>query len=188
MSKVALGESVTVDWWNLFQSPDLTLLVKQAIAGSPTLESAKARLAKAQEAVMAASGPFYSQVSSDAGIARQKVGATTFGLTPSEAPLPPNFNLFQVGPTVSYALARHVWRQSPDRTVIRTGRLSARSDRRNISDPQQKYGGLGNPGGRCLGPGKCLGDVHQLTIAIAGREHQVPAYRLEDHPEGEVPS
>jgi NodT family efflux transporter outer membrane factor (OMF) lipoprotein len=102
--KVALGETVTVDWWKLFRSPDLTLLVKQAIAGSPTLESAKAKLAQARESVTAATGALYPQVSFDASIAHEKVSAATFGLTQSQAPLPPNFNLFQVGPTVSYAL------------------------------------------------------------------------------------
>ena len=40
---IALGEKVTGDWWTLFRSPDLDGLVKQAIAGSPTL----GKLAKA---------------------------------------------------------------------------------------------------------------------------------------------
>ena len=53
---VAPGEKVTVDWWTLFRSPDLDLLVKQAIVGSPTLDSAKARLAAARETVTAATG------------------------------------------------------------------------------------------------------------------------------------
>ena len=48
-----LGEKVAVDWWTLFQSPDLDQLVKQAVAGSHTLESAKARLAQAREAIAA---------------------------------------------------------------------------------------------------------------------------------------
>jgi NodT family efflux transporter outer membrane factor (OMF) lipoprotein len=102
--EVVLGERVTADWWKLFRSPDLTLLVKQAIAGSPTLESAKARLAQAREAVTAASGALYPQVSFTASVAREKLSATTFGLSPNAFPLPPNFNLFEVGPNVSYAL------------------------------------------------------------------------------------
>jgi NodT family efflux transporter outer membrane factor (OMF) lipoprotein len=101
---VVLGDKVTGDWWTLFRSPDLDRLVKQAIADSPTLEAAKARLAEARESVTAATGALYPQVNFNASIAREKVSASTFGLTPSEAPLPPNFNLFQVGPTVSYAL------------------------------------------------------------------------------------
>ncbi len=38
---VALGETVTADWWTLFRSPDLDQLVKQAIAGSPTPDERK---------------------------------------------------------------------------------------------------------------------------------------------------
>jgi outer membrane protein TolC len=101
---IALGEKVTGEWWTLFRSPEVDLTVKQAIAGSRTLESAKARLLAARETVTATSGALYPQVNFNASAAREKVSASTFGLTPSEAPLPPNFNLFQVGPTVSYAL------------------------------------------------------------------------------------
>jgi len=101
---VTLGEKVTGDWWTLFRSPDLDRLVKQAIAVSPTLEAARARLAAAREAVVEATGALYPQVSFSANAAREKVSASAFGLKPDEAPLPPNFNLFQVGPTVSYAL------------------------------------------------------------------------------------
>jgi NodT family efflux transporter outer membrane factor (OMF) lipoprotein len=101
---IELGEKVAVDWWTLFQSPDLDLLVKQAVAGSRTLESAKARLAQSREAIDAASSALYPQIGLNASAARERVSATEFGLRPSAFPLPPNFNLFQVGPSVSYAL------------------------------------------------------------------------------------
>ena len=101
---IELGEKVTVDWWTLFQSPDLDLLVKQAVAGSRTLESAKARLAQAREAIVAASSALYPQIALNASAAREKVSATEFGLGSNAFPLPPNFNLFQVGPSASYAL------------------------------------------------------------------------------------
>src|ERR1700760_4227647 len=54
-----LGSELTGDWWSLFESSDLDQLVKQAIAGSPTLEGARARLTQAQEAVTAASAGLY---------------------------------------------------------------------------------------------------------------------------------
>jgi NodT family efflux transporter outer membrane factor (OMF) lipoprotein len=101
---VALGEKVTVDWWTLFRSPDLDRLVKQAIVGNPTLDAAKARLAAAQETVTATTGALYPQIGFSASATREKVSAATFGLHPDQVPLPPNFNLFQLGPTVSYAL------------------------------------------------------------------------------------
>ncbi len=101
---VALGEKVTADWWTLFRSPDLDRLVKQAIVGSPTLDAAKARLAAARETVTATTGALYPQVGFSASATREKVSASAFGLHPDQVQLPPNFNLFQLGPTVSYAL------------------------------------------------------------------------------------
>jgi NodT family efflux transporter outer membrane factor (OMF) lipoprotein len=101
---LAVGEKVAVDWWTLFQSPDLDSVVKQAIDGSRTLESAKERLIQAHEAIAAASSALYPQVAVGAGVDRQKVSATQFGLPPSAFPLPPNFNLFQVGATVGYSI------------------------------------------------------------------------------------
>jgi NodT family efflux transporter outer membrane factor (OMF) lipoprotein len=101
---LAVGERVAVDWWTLFQSPDLDSVVRQAIDRSPTLESAKERLVQAREAIAAASSALYPQVAAGAGVTRQKVSVTQYGLPPSAAPLPPNFNLFQVGATVGYSI------------------------------------------------------------------------------------
>jgi NodT family efflux transporter outer membrane factor (OMF) lipoprotein len=99
---VALGERVAADWWTLFRSPKLDLLVKQAIAGSRTLEGAKTKLEQAREAVAVAASALYPQVGLNASVMEEKQTAATFGLTPNVAPLPPSFNLFQVGPTASY--------------------------------------------------------------------------------------
>jgi NodT family efflux transporter outer membrane factor (OMF) lipoprotein len=101
---LALGEQVAVDWWTRFRSPDLDSIVKQAIDGSRTLESAKERLTQAHEAIAAAASALYPQVAVGASAAREKVSATQFGLAPNAFPLPPNFNLFQVGGTASYTL------------------------------------------------------------------------------------
>jgi outer membrane protein TolC len=49
---VVLGEKVTGEWWTLFRSPDLDRVVKQAITGNLTFESAKARFAAARESVV----------------------------------------------------------------------------------------------------------------------------------------
>jgi NodT family efflux transporter outer membrane factor (OMF) lipoprotein len=101
---VALGESVTAEWWTLFRSPEVDALVKEAIANSPTLESAAARLTAAQESVAAASGALYPQVDFGASATRGKINAASYGLNPDTVRLPPNYNAFQLGPTVSYAL------------------------------------------------------------------------------------
>ena len=101
---VVLGAKVTSAWWTLFRSPDLDRLVKQSIADSPTLEAAKARLVAARDTVTATTGALYPQIGFSASATREKVTAATFGLHPDAVPLPPNFNLFQIGPTVTYAL------------------------------------------------------------------------------------
>lgn len=100
--KVAVGEKVTADWWSLFRSPNLDMMVKQAIVGSRTLESAKAKVAQAREAVAAAKSALYPQVGFNADVTEEKQSAASFGLGPNVAPLPSNFNFFQVGPTASY--------------------------------------------------------------------------------------
>ena len=86
---VVLGKRVTAEWWTLFRSPNLDTLVKQAIAGSRTLESAKARLVQAREAIAAASSALYPQVGFNASVTQEKQSAASFGLTPNQAPLPP---------------------------------------------------------------------------------------------------
>jgi NodT family efflux transporter outer membrane factor (OMF) lipoprotein len=101
---VVLGDKVTSDWWTLFRSPELDRLVKQSISDSPTLDAAKARLAAAREDVTATTGALYPQIGFSASATRETVSAAAFGLHPDAVPLPPNFNLFQIGPTVSYAL------------------------------------------------------------------------------------
>jgi NodT family efflux transporter outer membrane factor (OMF) lipoprotein len=101
---IALGETVEAEWWTLFRSPELDGLVKQAIAGSPTLEGAKARLAQSQQLVRAASGALQPQVGFDVADTEQKETAAEFGLSPQVVQLPSSFNFFQIGPSVSYDL------------------------------------------------------------------------------------
>jgi len=101
---IAPGEKVTSDWWTLFRSPDLDALVKQAIAGSPTLVSAKARLAEARQGVIQARSALYPQIGFDASIAGAKQSAAMFGLPASAFPLPNSYELFQFGPSASYTL------------------------------------------------------------------------------------
>jgi NodT family efflux transporter outer membrane factor (OMF) lipoprotein len=115
---IALGEKVTGEWWTLFRSPDLDGLVKQAIAGSPTLESAKARLTEAREEVAAVRGGLAPQIGFNAGVQEEKESTDAFGLKSTVVALPANYSLLQLGPSVSYDLdlfgggRRRVERQS----------------------------------------------------------------------------
>jgi NodT family efflux transporter outer membrane factor (OMF) lipoprotein len=96
------GGKIAADWWTLFHSEDLDSLVKTAIAGNRTLEGAKARLASAREAVIAANGGLYPQLDFHTGVSRQKINTSSFGLKPGSIALPPNFNLYSVGATASF--------------------------------------------------------------------------------------
>jgi len=100
----ALGGEVRGDWWTQFHCAPLDGLVQQAIAGSWTLESARAHLAQAQEAVTVASSALLPQLNLSASAAREKLTPASFGLPAGALALPPNFNLLQVGPVASYSL------------------------------------------------------------------------------------
>jgi NodT family efflux transporter outer membrane factor (OMF) lipoprotein len=101
---IAVGEKVTGDWWTLFRSPDLDGLVKQAVAGSPTLDSAKARLTEAREGVIVARSALYPQIGFNASLGGDKQSLNTFGLPSSTVVLPDSYELFQFGPSASYTL------------------------------------------------------------------------------------
>jgi NodT family efflux transporter outer membrane factor (OMF) lipoprotein len=99
---VVLGEKIATGWWSLFRSQTLNGLVRQAIAGNQSLESVRQRLAQAQEAIVVAKSALYPQIGLSAGETEEKQTAASFGLPASAFPLPPSFNLFQVGPIASY--------------------------------------------------------------------------------------
>jgi NodT family efflux transporter outer membrane factor (OMF) lipoprotein len=99
---LSIGDKVAVDWWTLYRSADLERLVKEAIAGSPTLDSAKARLAAARAEVVAASGALYPQVGIGASATEERQSAGAFGLSSAQFALPPSFNYFQIGPSASW--------------------------------------------------------------------------------------
>ena len=100
----ALGKRITGDWWKLFHSGPLDHVVQQAIGGNRTLVAAKATLAQAEQARIQASGGLFPQVDLGASAARQKISPSQFGLQKLPAGFPPIFNLFSIGPRVSYAL------------------------------------------------------------------------------------
>lgn len=101
--RLAIGQRIPAEWWQLFHSPELDHVVRQALARSPTLDVAEDTLAEAQEAVIEARGGYYPQVDLSASAERQKGPAFALGLLPSKEGLP-EFNLYSLGPTVSYSL------------------------------------------------------------------------------------
>lgn len=62
-------------WWQRFKDPQLDALARQAIAGSPTLELANARLSQARAALAATSAGLMPQVGVTERAARQRISA-----------------------------------------------------------------------------------------------------------------
>ncbi|HUI45368.1 MAG TPA: efflux transporter outer membrane subunit [Nitrospirota bacterium] len=94
------GAKIVSDWWQLFNSPKLDAVVKEAIANNPNLQAAQASLRQSQDNLRAGYGVFYPQLSAGLDASRQKSApALTGGITPSSI-----YNLFTLSATVSYAL------------------------------------------------------------------------------------
>jgi NodT family efflux transporter outer membrane factor (OMF) lipoprotein len=97
---VVLGKNIVGDWWTLFHSPTLDGLLEQALANNRTLAAAKATLKQARHAVAQAAGAYYPQVDLGAGASRQRTNLATQGFPPATS----EFNLYSLGPTVSFDL------------------------------------------------------------------------------------
>jgi NodT family efflux transporter outer membrane factor (OMF) lipoprotein len=100
--KLENGGDIPAQWWTLFQSPELDRMVRDALANSPTLAQASARLKEAQEEANAHTGATkYPNVNATVSAQREQVNLATFGVP---FPSPPPFGLLNGSVAVSYAL------------------------------------------------------------------------------------
>ncbi|AOJ73409.1 MULTISPECIES: efflux transporter outer membrane subunit [unclassified Burkholderia] len=108
------GAAVPERWWTAFASPQLDDTVSEAIADSPTLDTARATLEQAQQAILAARGGLFPQVDVAAS---GKHARTSIGADESVHTIG---NLLAVGPTVSYDLdlSGRVRRQVEQQTAL----------------------------------------------------------------------
>jgi NodT family efflux transporter outer membrane factor (OMF) lipoprotein len=99
------GAALRQDWWSLFHSQQLDLTVQAAIAGNRNLIQARATLEQSQQVEVQAAGGLYPHLNLNASAERQRLNFATLGIKPN--PLFPKyseFNVFSIGPTVSYNL------------------------------------------------------------------------------------
>jgi NodT family efflux transporter outer membrane factor (OMF) lipoprotein len=95
--------SVPRRWWESFQCDALNALVEDALAHSPTVLEARARLREAQEDLTAQNrGTRYPALDAQLGATRQKLDPAAFGF-PGVPPAPP-FTLYNAQVNVSYTL------------------------------------------------------------------------------------
>jgi len=95
----AFAEELPGEWWALFRSPELDLMIKKGIADSPTLIAAQAALRKAQEDLRATTGStMYPAVNAGLQATRQQTSGNV-NTGPSNT-----FNLYNASVSVSYTL------------------------------------------------------------------------------------
>lgn len=106
-TRVALGETVRQDWWSAFRAPALDGLMRQALAGDPSLRSTDAALAQARQELAIARGRQLPQADAQLGLERQRLDFQTLGLNAGDFPgvnNNPEISFYSVGASVSYAL------------------------------------------------------------------------------------
>jgi NodT family efflux transporter outer membrane factor (OMF) lipoprotein len=106
---IALGQKVADDWWRAFQSPDLDRVMRQALAGNPSLAAANATLLALHADLTAVKGQRLPEVDLSAGVERERLNFQALGLGANTFPglsidNNPTFPLYSVGPSVTYAL------------------------------------------------------------------------------------
>jgi NodT family efflux transporter outer membrane factor (OMF) lipoprotein len=95
------GEEISPLWWALFRSDALDRLIRQALADSPTLSAAQARLREAEENRRAQTGALYPRVDGNASVTRQKISGVSLGQVAGNSV---TFTLYNASVNVSYAL------------------------------------------------------------------------------------
>ncbi len=94
------GGNLPFEWWRLFKSADLDMLIRQALEGNPTLTAAEAALRQAQEVVNARTGNIqYPDMSFNGGVTRQKGSPAAAGLPDGKGNI---FDLYHASVAVSY--------------------------------------------------------------------------------------
>jgi NodT family efflux transporter outer membrane factor (OMF) lipoprotein len=98
------GRDIPLQWWRLFRSPALDVLVERALQNNPSVQSALATLRATRQAVYAQEGKFFPLVQANFNPTRQKTSAALSPVPASGASI---FNLDTAQLQVSYTF--DVW-------------------------------------------------------------------------------
>jgi NodT family efflux transporter outer membrane factor (OMF) lipoprotein len=74
------GDAIAADWWQVFNSPQLNQIVREAVNQNRDLAAAEARLRQSEELLRAGYGVFLPQAGASFGLVRQKFSPVQFGL------------------------------------------------------------------------------------------------------------
>jgi NodT family efflux transporter outer membrane factor (OMF) lipoprotein len=93
-----MGRDIPGDWWRVFHSKEIDLLVAEAMRANPSLQAAQAALWQAKENLYASAGALLPSADASATTTRQQFSPAEFGLPGA----PEIFNLYQATVNVSY--------------------------------------------------------------------------------------
>ena len=96
------GMDIPGEWWTLFQSPKLTAMVRQALAGNPTVAAAHAALREAQDLYKAQRASLLPTVQGGLDAQRARNPLDTLANPTSLPQVNPYYNLFTAQLTLSY--------------------------------------------------------------------------------------
>jgi NodT family efflux transporter outer membrane factor (OMF) lipoprotein len=74
------GETIAAGWWQVFASPQINDIVKEAMAQNRNLAAAEARLRQSRELLRAGYGVFFPQANISLAMTREKFSPVQFGL------------------------------------------------------------------------------------------------------------
>lgn len=77
--RLAPGRDVPGEWWSLFRSPRLSVLVTEAVKNHPSIEAAEAALRQARETVEADQASLLPQISAGHNFTRQQFSTAQYG-------------------------------------------------------------------------------------------------------------
>ncbi len=100
--RILIGQDVPVQWWTLFQSPELNELVGQALKANPDLDAARAALRQAHELYLAERSTYLPSVQGSFAGQRSRNAVGTVA-NPTNLPQQnPYYNLYTAQLSVSY--------------------------------------------------------------------------------------
>ncbi|WP_199154974.1 efflux transporter outer membrane subunit [Chromobacterium sp. ASV23] len=99
--RYAAANDIAPRWWESFGSPKVNALVARALAGSPSIDEAQARLREAEAQWQAQTGQErFPDISLGAGAQREKINTAAMGLGVLPSPKP--FGVYNASLDVSY--------------------------------------------------------------------------------------
>ena len=94
------GDTIAADWWQVFSSPGINEIIREAVAQNRNLAAAEARLRQSRELLYAGYGVFFPQANASLAVMREKFSPVQFGLgTPGKT-----FTLYTPQVSAGYVL------------------------------------------------------------------------------------